>query len=251
MSPGAGHGKGTRAAEQPGIYDPTAYPPFAVTVDLALMTVRAGSLQTVLVQRDEAPFAGQWALPGGFVQAEEDLDEATRRVFETKTGLALPHAEQLATYATPGRDPRMRVVSVAYLVLLPAGAEPAVPSHERAAFFDVAGLPDLAFDHSAILADAVARVQAKLEYTTLAAAWLPVEFTMGDLRRVYEAVWQVGLHQGNFTRKVKSVPGFVVPTGNHRRTTGAPELYRRGPAELMMPPLMRPNDQGPVGHTLG
>jgi 8-oxo-dGTP diphosphatase len=168
-------------------------------------------------------------------------------VLDDRTRLAVPYVEQLATYGAPGRDPRFRAVSVAHLLLLADGAGPACrPRHPDAGRFPVdevlsgAHPAPLAFDHGTILADAVARARAKLEYTTLAAAFLPREFTLGDLRRVYESVWGVSLHHSNFARKVRSVPGFVQPTGRRAPSAGAPELFRRGPAELMMPPLVRP-----------
>ena len=218
-----------------------------MTVDLVLLTVRSGRLETVLVQRDVDPYSGRWALPGGFVRRDEDLDVAVRRVFTTKTGLDVPYLEQLATYGNPGRDPRMRVVSVAYLVLLPLDAIPApVASGGEARFFPVDALPGgspgphLAFDHDRILADAVERARAKLEYTTLAATLLPDTFTIPDLRRVYEAVWGVELHQGNFNRKVRSTAGFVAPVGD-TAGRGRAQKFRRGPAALMMPPLIRPS----------
>jgi 8-oxo-dGTP diphosphatase len=221
--------------------------PVAIAVDLALLTVRDGQLDTVLVRRDPPPFARCWSLPGGLVREEEDVDAAVARILLAKTGLDPPHVEQLATYGAPDRDPRMRVVSVAYLVLLPIGAEPVeTAGKDGARFFPVDAVSrgrrpptPLAFDHARILTDAVDRARAKLEYTTLAATFLPAEFTLGDLRRVYESVWGVGLHHSNFARKVRSVHGFVEATGRRAASSGAPELFRRGPAELMMPPLMR------------
>jgi 8-oxo-dGTP diphosphatase len=247
----AGAASGAAASSDAGAfegaeYDPCAFPPFAVTVDLALLTVRSARLEVVLVRRREAPYAGRWSLPGGFVRPDEPLHEAVRRVFTTKTGLAVPYVEQLATYGEVDRDPRMRVVSVAYLVLLPVGVIPEPDSEAGdARFFPVDQLPApvegraLAFDHDRILADAVDRARSKLEYTTLAARLLPEEFTLADLRRVYEAVWGEPLHHANFTRKVRSVAGFVVPTGRRLSSRGGAELFGRGPAELMMPPLMR------------
>jgi 8-oxo-dGTP diphosphatase len=222
-------------------------PAVAIAVDLALLTVRDGRLDTVLVERRSDPFEGRWSLPGGLVGQGEDIDAAVPRVLAARTGLEPPHVEQLATYGAPDRDPRMRVVSVAYLLLLPIGASPVAGGDGRGArFFPVDAVSrhlrpptPLAFDHERILADAVDRTRSKLEYTTLAATFLPDEFTLGDLRRVYESVWGVGLHHSNFSRKVRSVNGFVEPTGRRAASSGAPELFRRGPAELMMPPLMR------------
>lgn len=230
----------------PSDYDPGAYPPLAVTVDLALLTVRDGRLSVLLVSRADPPFAGQWALPGGFVAPEETLDDAARRELAEETGLQVDpwHVEQLRTYGDPDRDPRMRVVSVAYVVFMPMGAEPTARSDAAAArYWAVDDLweddaPRLAFDHDLIVADAVERCRAKLEYTTLATSFLAQPFTVGDLRRVYEAVWGTpSLHAANFRRKVLSVEGFVEPEPDQ---PGPARLFGPGPARLVTPPLLRP-----------
>ena len=217
-------------------YDPAAYPRVAVTVDVVLLTVRAGRLAVLLVERKGHPYRGQWALPGGFVEPDEDLDEAARRELAEETGVgiasgedavALGHLEQLRTYGTPGRDPRMRVVSVAYVGFIASGEVVAGSDAADARFWAVddlaipgigsaAGAP-LAFDHARIVADGVERARAKLEYTTLATAFLDERFTLGELRRIYEAVWGEPLHEGNFRRKVSSTPGFVEATGTTAR----------------------------------
>jgi 8-oxo-dGTP diphosphatase len=241
-------------------YDPADYPRVAVTADVVLLTVRAGRLAVLLVQRKSHPFRGDWALPGGFVEPDEDLDHAARRELAEETGLLvaggehpveLGHLEQLRTYGAPGRDPRMRVVSVGY-VGFTAHTAPAVAGSDAAevrfwAVDDLAipgigsddGVP-LAFDHSLLVADGVERARAKLEYTTLAPAFLDEPFTLGELRRVYEAVWGEPLHEGNFRRKVLSTTGFVEPTGETAPTDGRPAaLYRRGGAAHLHPPLLR------------
>ncbi len=227
-------------------YDPSTFPPLAVAVDLALLTIRDGRLAVLLVQRADHPHQGRWALPGGFVRPSEDLDDAARRELREETGLDVApwHVEQLRTYGAPGRDPRMRVVSVAYLVFMPVGTEPTAGSDAAAArFWAVDDIwsddgPELAFDHQRILGDAVERIRAKLEYTTLAATFLGERFTLGELRRTYEAVWATSLHHPNFTRKVLAVDGFVRPDGAVAK--GKRVLYRRGDATAVMPPLMRP-----------
>ncbi len=230
-------------------YDPSAYPPVAVTVDVVLLTVRSGRLSVLLVKRGSAPYEGEWALPGGFVQPDEDLDAAARRELVEETGIAAPdvYLEQLRTYGSPDRDPRMRVVSVAYLGLTADLPSPVAGSDAASArFWPVDDLgtaegPELAFDHALILGDGVERARAKLEYSTLAAAFVEEPFTIADLRRVYEAVWGVQLHAANFRRKVLSVPGFVVATGHDRPTGRAPaELYTRGPAASLTTPILRP-----------
>lgn len=218
---------------------------FTVTVEPVVLTVRDGRLEALMARRQGAPFGSAWALPGDAVGLNEDLDDAAGRVSTAAAGLAVAHLEQLGTYGRPDRDPRGRVVSVAYLALLPVGADPAAPAGAGGGDLVaveplVQGTSPVAFDHRRILRDAAERARSKLEYTTLAAALLPEEFTIGDLRRVYESVWGVSLHHSNFARKVRSVPGFVTPTGRRTATSGAPELFRKGPAAIMMPPLMRP-----------
>jgi 8-oxo-dGTP diphosphatase len=231
-----------------GGYNPRAFPPVAVTVDLAVLTVRQGQLCVLLVRRGAHPYQGKWALPGGFVGAREDLDSAARRELTEETGVdAHAHLEQLGGYGQPDRDPRMRVISVAYLALAAELPRPAAGTDAAdARFWPVADLvdrsgPALAFDHDRILADAVDRARAKLEYTSLATTFLEEPFTIADLRRVYEAVWGVDLHPANFRRKVLSTPGLVVPTGEERATgRGWAELYKRGTTANLHPALLRP-----------
>ncbi|SDU27388.1 NUDIX hydrolase [Jiangella alkaliphila] len=224
------------------------YPPFAVTVDLVILTVRSGRFAALVVERGEDPFRGRLALPGGFVRPDEDLPDAALRELREETGLApsLGHLEQLASYGAPRRDPRQRVVSVAYLGLVPDLPEPVAGTDAAASrFVPVAELlrdaGSLAFDHGRILSDGVERARAKLEYTSLATAFCPAEFTVGELRAVYEAVWGVELDPRNFHRKVTGTPGFLEPTNaTTTRGGGRPaQLYRRGPTTALMPPILR------------
>lgn len=226
-------------------YDPSAFPRLAVAVDLVVLTLRAGRLSALLVQRAEEPYLDRHALPGGFVRPDEDLDDAAARELAEETGLRdVPgHLEQLRTYGAPGRDPRMRVVSVAYLALAPDLPDPRAGTDAADAAWiavDDASLP-LAFDHARILADGVERAGAKLEYTNLATAFCPPEFTVTELRQVYEAVWSRPLDPRNFHRKVTGTPGFLTDTGRTRiEGRGRPAaLYERGPATTLHPPLTR------------
>ncbi|MFE6783357.1 NUDIX domain-containing protein [Streptomyces sp. NPDC057680] len=276
-------------------YDPSAFPPFAVTVDLVVLTVRRHALCTLVVRRGEEPYRGRWALPGGFVREDEDLSGAAARELVEETGLcahdpAAPppvpsngaHLEQLATYGAPDRDPRMRVVSVAHLALAPdlpapraggdANSARWAPVEELLGEDVLAGTAEagtalgaggaegagdetgdgddgkeggpvaLAFDHARILADGVERARSKIEYSSLATAFCPPEFTVGELRRVYEAVWGVALDPRNFHRKVTGTPGFLVPAGGTTtRQGGRPaQLFRAGGATLLNPPMLRP-----------
>jgi 8-oxo-dGTP diphosphatase len=218
----------------------------AVAVDLVILTVRQDELMALAIRRGIPPFKGQWALPGGFVLPAEDLTAAARRELAEETGLAdfRAHLEQLATYGTPGRDPRGRVVSIAYLALAPDLPLPSAGSDAAAAQWRPAAalVGELAFDHPQILADAVERARAKLEYTPLAAAFCADTFTIAELRHVYEVVWGVELDPRNFHRKVTSTRGFVAPAdGTTTRDGGRPaQLFSVGSADVLRPPLMRP-----------
>jgi 8-oxo-dGTP diphosphatase len=213
---------------------------FAVAVDLVVLTVRSGELCVLLRERVAPPFLGELSLPGGFVRPNEDLLDAAARELED-TGLVVDghHLEQLASYAAPDRDPRGRVLAVGHLALVPDLPEP--DAGATGAWHPVAKVRELAFDHARILADGVERARAKLEYTTLAAAFCPPEFTISQLRQVYEAVWGTNPDPRNFSRKVTSTPGFLVPTGT--KLTGGRgrpgELFRRGPATMLHPPMLR------------
>ena len=229
-------------------YRASDYPPFAVTVDLVVLTVRDDALQALVVRRGSAPFEGRWALPGGFVQVDEDVAAAAERELAEETGLRLTdvHLEQLATYGDPRRDPRMRVVSVAHLAL--AADLPDAGGRQRRRGCPLAAgrrsarrQPRLAFDHDRILRDGVERARAKLEYTPLAASFCGEPFTVGELRRVYEVVWGQPIDPRNFHRKVTGAPGFLVETGETTtRQGGRPaQLYRVGGATLLVPPLLR------------
>lgn len=228
-------------------YDPGAYPGFGVTCDIVMLTIRAGALCVLLVQRADYPYRGCWALPGGFVNHDEDLEAAARRELAEETGLEEPagHFEQLGTYGTVGRDPRMRVIDIAYLAMLPHLPEATAGSDAaQARWWRVDEIEDgmLAFDHDQILADGLERARAKLEYTNLACAFTDEVFTLRELQAVYEAVWGAPLHVPNFRRKATRTPGFVVATDE--TTTGGPSrparLYRAGDATTLHPPLLRP-----------
>jgi len=229
-----------------------ARPPHAivqVTADLVILTVRDGQLQVLLIERGNEPFKGCLALPGGFLRDGEDLDTAARRELLGETGIGgthIPHLEQLRVYSAPDRDPRGRVVTVAYLALAPNLPLPTASTDAVAAAWTSAGPllhspGQLAFDHDQILADTVEHSRAKLEHTTLAASFCPPEFTIGDLMHIYEAVWDQQLDLRNFYRKVSQTEGFIVPTGRKRAPdTGRPAtLYRRGPAQVLHPPMLR------------
>lgn len=235
-------------------YDPHRYAPVAVTVDVVALTIRDRRLHVLIVERGKPPFAGDWALPGGFVKPDEDLPSAAVRELAEETGLGVrpAHLEQLSSYGDPHRDPRMRVVSVAYLAFAPDMPDPSAGTDAaEAVWHPVDDLPPLAFDHGAILADGVERARSKLEYTPLATAFTAPTFTISELRLVYETVWGTPLHAGNFHRKVLSVPGFVEGTGETTQTGGPKggpraKLYRAGDARLLHPALLRPSREDEI-----
>ncbi|MDX3005746.1 NUDIX domain-containing protein [Kribbella solani] len=224
-----------------------------LAADLVILTVRDGRLQVLLIRRGIEPYLGRWALPGGFVRPDEDLEATARRELAEETGLSSEriHLEQVATYGAPDRDPRGRVVSVAYLALVPDPPAPVAGSDASSAEWvdvadllqDRAGTADdgLAFDHRRILGDGVERARAKLEYSPLATAFCPAEFTISELRGIYEAVWGTPLDPRNFHRKVTKTPGFVEPSGaTTTRDGGRPaQLFHRGTAHTLHPPMTR------------
>ena len=226
------------------------YPPFFVTCDLVVLSVRNSALHALLVRRKSEPYAGRLALPGGFVEIDENLEDAAYRELGEEAGVGRDDVilEQLAAYGDPGRDPRFRVVTIAWLALGANLPEPTAGSDAaEAAWLPVAdalgrGSRDrLAFDHDRILADGVERARAKLEDTGYAAALCGETFTVADLHAVYEAVWGVELDRANFHRKVTGVPGFLTPTGEVREGgRGRPaRVYRGDPRATLSPPILR------------
>lgn len=210
-----------------------SHPPFAVTVDLVLMTVSDGRLSVLLQRRREEPFAGCPALPGGFVGIAETLDGAARRVLIDKAGLTAGEGawlEQLYTFGDPGRDPRMRTVSVAYFALLPpALLEQTAGPRSDLALTPLADLPEqLAFDHRTIVAAAHERLNGKLDYAPVAFALLPDLFTLRDLQTVHEAITGTTFNKPAFRRRMLDT-GWIEPTGQRETQTAfrPAELYRR------------------------
>ncbi len=236
----------TTAHDPVADYDPSEFPPFAVTADLVILTVRPPQVQVLLVQRERDPFAGAWALPGGFVGPDQSLIDAAQFKLHDKTGLSVEqaHLEQLASFGDPHRDPRMRVISVAWLAMVAHPDEPVAGAQSTdAAWVDLASLNvnTLAFDHAAILEAGIERARNRIEYTTLAPTFCSDEFTMGELRAVYEALWGHPLDPANFNRKVIASDGFVEATGQViAQAKGRPaKTYRRGTADRLVPPLQR------------
>ncbi|MEP6751985.1 MAG: NUDIX domain-containing protein [Candidatus Dormiibacterota bacterium] len=228
----------TRDPGVPAAYNPSEFPAFAVTVDIVILTMLKSRLHVLLVRRGVAPFEGKWAIPGGFKRPNETLDEAAKRELSEETGVdSASLLKQFGAYGDPGRDPRMNVVTVAYLaVLRDVGAVVAGTDAAAAALLPVSealtGKLDLAFDHARIVRDAVERVRVDLEQTGIATAFVGPTFTVAELRAVYEAVWGVHLDGANFRRRVVTESGWVIPTGRRARPGAAggkpAELFRAG-----------------------
>ncbi len=208
------------------------YPRPMVTVDVVIFTVREERLQVLLVQRKKPPFAGQWALPGGFIGMEESLEEAALRELAEETGVTQAYLEQLYTYGDPHRDPRGRVITVAYFALIPAGTPIRAEGGDdasQARWFPVNDLPALAFDHADIIAYAVRRLRYKLEYTAVGFELLPAEFTLSELQRVYEIILGEPLDKRNFRRRILQA-NIIEATPHFRTGEGRPaRLYRYRP----------------------
>jgi 8-oxo-dGTP diphosphatase len=196
--------------DSPESYNADAFPKPSVTVDVAAFTARDDKLCILLVKRGVWPFEGTWALPGGFVRLDEDLDSAARRELGEETGLAAAHyLEQLYTFGAVGRDPRTRVISVAYYALLPGlesglsvGEPEAGSDAAEARWWPIDALPKLAFDHEDIAKLALSRLRAKLGYTSVAYALLAEEFTLTELQMVYEIILGYSLDKRNFRKKM-------------------------------------------------
>jgi len=201
--------------ERPTLAQRHRYP--AIAVDMVIFTVSENDLLVLLIQRAGEPFAGHWAFPGGFVDPDESLDEAAARELREETSVSDVYLEQLYTFGEPKRDPRGRVISVAYFALLRqplavAGGDDAADAR----WFPLSALPPLAFDHATILDYALARVRNKIEYTNVVYSLLPETFTLTELQRVYEIILGRRIDKRNFRKKISSLD-LVTPTGEVRR----------------------------------
>jgi len=198
-----------------------------VTVDIVIFTIRSGTLTVLLVKRAIPPFAGQFAIPGGFVREDEDMEEAALRELQEETGVTDVYLEQLYSFGNAGRDPRGRVITVAYFALispdrpLKAGTDAA-----EARWWEMDKLPTLAFDHAKILEYALERLRYKLEYTTVGFQLLPEKFTLTELQEVYEAILGKKLDKRNFRRKI-SLLKILKPLAQYRRSGQRPARLHR------------------------
>lgn len=187
-------------------YDVTRYERPSVTVDIVIFTVQERDLKLLLIQRKMAPYKGRWALPGGFVGMKEALDAAARRELKEETGLDDAFLEQLYTFGNPRRDPRTRVITVAYYALVPCGgpAPQAATDAADARWWSAYDRPRLAFDHDEIIDCALERIRGKIMYGPIAFRLLPEKFTLTELQQVYEIILNRPLDKRNFRKKVLS-----------------------------------------------
>jgi 8-oxo-dGTP diphosphatase len=203
------------------------YPRAALTVDCVVFGLDEGDLKVLLIERGLEPFKGRWALPGGFVRVDETLNAAALRELQEEAGLTNVFLEQLYSFGEIDRDPRERVVSVAYyaLVKLTEHAVKAATDAANARWFPVSRVPKLAFDHASILGTAVERLKGKVRYQPIGFELLPPKFTLSQLQHLYEAVLGTELDKRNFRKKVLSF-GLLVPLKE------AQMLGRHRPAQL-------------------
>ena len=206
---------------------PSDYPKPSVTVDVVIITLRGEELQVLLIKRDLAPHKGKWAVPGGFVHIDESLESAARRELHEETGVADVYLEQLYTFGDPGRDPRGRVISVAYIALVPAPLAVEAGSDAREArWWPLNKLPALAFDHDKILQLALTRLRYKIEYSAVGFRLLPQYFTLSELQRAYEIILGEPLDKRNFRRRIMEAE-VIELTDDIRSGEGRPaRLYR-------------------------
>jgi len=204
------------------------YPRPALTVDCVVFGVHEGRLLVLLIRRGQAPFRGDWAIPGGFVDVQESIDDAARRELQEETGLTNVYLEQLFTFGAVNRDPRERVVSVAYYALVRRveHQEVAASDAAQAEWFPVDELPSLAFDHDEILQTALARLRAKIRYQPIGFELLPTKFTLTQLQQLYETILGHEIDKRNFRKKILATrllkPLEEFASGRHR----AARLYR-------------------------
>lgn len=185
----------------------------AVTVDVVIFTVIENDLKVLLIKRSLQPFEGCWALPGGFVRMDESMENAAKRELMEETGVKNVYLEQLYTFGNPGRDPRTRVITVSYFALIsPKGIKlESTTDASEAMWFSAYKLPKLAFDHDTIARYALQRLKWKLEYTTVAFSLLPEKFTLGELQKIYETIFNKKFDKRNFRKKILSL-GLIEET---------------------------------------
>ena len=194
------------------------YPHPALTTDIVIFTLQDRQLMVLLIQRANDPYKGHWGLPGGFVDIDEDLDAAALRELKEETGVSGVYLEQLYTFGRPDRDPRERVISVAYYALVPIDWMQirADSDAKNVGWFPCSRLPVLAFDHRLIIDLARTRLASKLDYSTIALRFMPARFTLSELQQVYETITDAPLDKRNFRKRLLAYQ-CIADTGEKRR----------------------------------
>lgn len=209
-----------REVQLPKNYDPDKYQHPSVTVDLLIFAIDKSSLKLLLIKRRDHPYKDMWAIPGGFVKMVESLEAAAKRELKEETGITDVYLEQLKTFGAPKRDPRTRVITVAYLALLPSPdiSFKAGSDAKEAAWHSVDKMPELAFDHADIIAVALERLRGKVKYSNIVFSLMPVEFPLSLLQKTYETVLGHKLDKRNFRKRMLSL-GILEST--NKTDTGA------------------------------
>lgn len=222
------------------------------TADVVVLVVEQCRLKVLLVVRDNPPFRGKLALPGGFLRPGEELEETARRELFEETGVdvSLSDLIQIKTYSGRSRDPRFRAITTSYAVIVPTAFEVFGGTDARSAdWVEVESSLkfQLAFDHWSIIRDTLHVINQGIELTPLATSFCEEEFTISELRTVFEVFWGFKLDPGNFRKKVVTVmEGFVEPTRRQRANVGGGRpatLYRRGDATVLNPPMLKPRNK--------
>ncbi len=195
------------------------YPHPAVTTDIVIFSIRQEELKLLLIKRALPPYKNEWALPGGFIKLDESLEEGARRELEEETGVCGVYLEQLYTFGQPDRDPRERVITVAYYALVPSDKFEILAGSdaEGVSWFGMKELPELAFDHQKILEMAHQRLVAKLDYSTIAFQFMPDTMTLPELQQVYEVILGEPIDKRNFRKRILSL-NLIKETGKERRS---------------------------------
>lgn len=217
------------SAELPADYDPNQFERPSVTVDVVIFSLVDDQLQVLLIKRLAAPFANMWAIPGSFVGIAESLEEAAGRALADETGVTDVYTEQLYTFGQPERDPRTRVITIAYFALVPHDAihHKAGRDASETGWFTISQLPSLAFDHAEIIQYAYTRLRYKLEYSSVGFQLLPDVFTLSELQKAYEIILKEELDKRNFRRKILSAE-ILEETGEKKKEgEGRPAMLYR------------------------
>lgn len=217
------------SVDLPANYNPDEFDRPSVTVDVVIFSLIQEELKVLLIKRQAAPFANMWAIPGSFVKIDESLEEAAVRALADETGVEDVYTEQLYTFGTPGRDPRTRVITIAYFALIPHDA--IYPQSDRSthetSWFPIAHLPELAFDHAEIVDYAYTRLRYKLEYTSVGFQLLPDVFTLTELQKAYEIILGEQLDKRNFRRKILSAEILEETGEKQKEGEGRPAMLYR------------------------